>query len=248
VSIAKVYLVGAGPGDPDLITRKALRLLEQADVIIHDRLVSEEILALANPQAEFLYAGKEAGEQERVQNEIYGWLLEYRNRARIIVRLKSGDPMIFGRGGEELEFLLRHGFEAEVVPGVSSAIAAPSLAGIPLTYRGTAASFAVIAGHRQSICALDWSAYSGIDTLIVLMGVEQRDFIAGSLIAYGRPQDQPVAFIINASTPRERIVEATLGQVARREVEVESPAVFVIGEVVRLRAKLTTQAFVGASA
>lgn len=235
VQKAKVYLVGAGPGDPDLLTRKALRVLANADCIIYDRLVSPEVLALANPDAAFIYAGKEQGQQETIQSEIFVWFLRTGELVRTIVRLKSGDPMVFGRGGEELEFLVRNGFEVEVVPGVSAAIAAPALAGIPLTYRGVAASFAVIAGHRQSVSALDWAAYRGIDTLVVLMGVEYRDLIAGSLIANGRPAAQPVAFIESSSTSRERVVETTLGAVARREVAVEAPAVMVIGEVVARR-------------
>ncbi len=238
---AKVYLVGAGPGDPELLTRKALRLLEQADVVIYDRLVSAEVLALANANAVFVNGGKEFGRQEEIQNEIFDSFLYFSTRARTIVRLKSGDPMVFGRGGEELEFLRGNGIEAEVVPGVSSAIAAPALAGIPLTYRGIAASFAVVAGHRQGVTTLDWAVYGGVDTLVVLMGVEYRDVIAGSLISNGRPGGQPVAFLMNASTDRERLVESTLAEVASRKVDVEAPAVMIIGEVVRLRTQRTVR-------
>ncbi len=235
VRTAKVYLVGAGPGDPDLLTRKALRLLEQADVILYDRLVSAEVLALANPHATLIYAGKQQGQQDEIQNEIFDWILNLAQSAHTIVRLKSGDPMVFGRGGEELDFLSRHGIEAEVVPGISSALAAPSLAGIPVTHRGVAASFSVIAGHRQTLSSLDWSAFKGVDTLIVLMGVEHRDVIAHTLIEHGRPPDQPVAFLENVSTDRERCVESTLDLVSRGKVEVRAPAVMVIGEVVRHR-------------
>ena len=237
-SMAKVYLVGAGPGDPDLLTRKALRLLEQADVILYDRLVSDEILALANPLARLIDVGKQQGQQEEIQTEIFTWILRLSRSSSTIVRLKSGDPMVFGRGGEELEFLAQHGIEAEVVPGLSSALAAPALAGIPVTYRGVAASFSVIAGHRQSLTTLDWSVYKGVDTLIILMGVEHRDVIAHTLIEQGRPASQPVAFLENASTPSERVVESTLELVARRQAEVTAPAVMVIGEVVRHRTTL----------
>jgi len=237
-SMAKVYLVGAGPGDPDLLTRKALRLLEQADVILYDRLVSGRILALANPLARLIDVGKQQGQQEEIQTEIFTWILRLSRSSSIIVRLKSGDPMVFGRGGEELEFLAQHGIEAEVVPGLSSALAAPALAGIPVTYRGVAASFSVIAGHRQSLTTLDWSVYKGVDTLIILMGVEHRDVIAHTLIEQGRPASQPVAFLENASTPSERVVESTLELVARRQAEVTAPAVMVIGEVVRHRTAL----------
>lgn len=229
----KVYLVGAGPGDPDLLTRKALRVLSLADVVIYDRLVGREILTLANPRAILIDGGKRYGEQAETQDAIHCAFLRYGDRT--IVRLKGGDPMVFGRGGEELDFLVRNGFDVELVPGVSSAIAAPALAGIALTYRGVATSFAVVAGHRESVCALDWSAYAGIDTLVVLMGVEFRDLIAGSLISAGRPASQPVAFVTQASTNRERYVESTLGDVAKGSVPVEAPSVMVIGEVVSLR-------------
>jgi uroporphyrin-III C-methyltransferase len=234
---AKVYLVGAGPGDPDLLTRKAIRVLQQADVIIHDRLVSAEVLALARPDAIFIYAGKWHGQQQEIQAEIYAHILHYVTRVNTIVRLKSGDPLIFGRGGEELEFLAQHCIEAEVVPGLTSALAAPALAGIPLTYRGVAASLAIIAGHRQSLEELDWSVYRGVDTLIVLMGVEHRHQIAQALLLEGRSGTLPVAFIEQASTSRERVVESTLNDVAHGKTRVESPAVMVIGEVVRLRTR-----------
>jgi uroporphyrin-III C-methyltransferase len=246
--MAKVYLVGAGPGDPELLTRKALRILEQADVILYDRLVSAEILALANPQAKLIDTGKQQGQQEEIQSEIFDWFLRLAGSVRTIVRLKSGDPMVFGRGGEELEFLAAHGIDAEVVPGISSALAAPALAGIPLTYRGVAASFSVIAGHRQSLTSLDWSIYQGVDTLIILMGVEHRDVIAHTLIEQGRPASQPVAFVENASTPRERTVESSLGMVARGKVDVQAPAVMVIGEVVRHRTSINQSTLAGAVA
>ncbi len=244
---AKVYLVGAGPGDPDLLTVKALRLLQLADVIFYDRLVSAEILALANPRATLIDSGKELGQQQETQERIYAGLLAEAHSGRVILRLKSGDPMIFGRGGEELAFLASHGIAAEVVPGVSSALAAPGLAGVPLTYRGVAASFAVVAGHRQSVAELDWSVYGAIDTLVILMGVEFRDVIAGSLVRAGRPGDQPVLFISNASTGNEVQVESTLGAVARGVTRVAAPAVMVIGEVVRLRRESGVAAMVGAA-
>jgi uroporphyrin-III C-methyltransferase len=235
---AKVYLVGSGPGDPDLLTLKASRILSTAAAVIYDRLVSAEILAMANPKATFIHAGKQRGQQEEVQAEIYAWYLRLRDLAGPIVRLKSGDPMIFGRGGEELEFLARHGFDVEVVPGISAVTAAPALAGIPLTYRGVAASFAVVAGHRQSVREMDWRAYRHIDTIVVLMGVDHRAIIAASLINAGRSASEPVAFLQRISTERERVTESTLEAIAHGEVEVEAPAVMVVGEVVRLRSSM----------
>jgi uroporphyrin-III C-methyltransferase len=231
-----VYLVGAGPGDPDLLTRKAHQILQQADVIIYDRLVSEEVLALANPVAERIYAGKRKGQQDEVQAEIFQAFLHWAKEGRVVVRLKSGDPTVFGRCGEEMAFLNEHGIEAEVIPGISSALAAPALSGIPLTFRNVATSFTVIAGHRESIESIDWAAYSRIDTLIILMGVENRTAIARSLLEAGRSPSQAVAFIEQASTNRERVLEATLHDVYHGRVDVCSPAVFVIGDVVRYRA------------
>jgi uroporphyrin-III C-methyltransferase len=153
----------------------------------------------------------------------------------VVVRLKSGDPTVFGRCGEELAFLHEHGLEAEIVPGVSAALAAPALAGIPLTLRNVARSFAVLAGHRDSVEGTNWSAYKDVDTLIILMGVENRADIAQALIDAGRSPMQAVAFIERASTPDERIVESTLFDVSRNLPEVESPAVFIVGDVVRYR-------------
>jgi uroporphyrin-III C-methyltransferase len=213
--LAKVYLVGAGPGDPDLLTRKAERLLRNAAAVIYDRLVSAEILTLANPSATVINAGKQKGQQEEIQSEIYAWYLRLRDLPGPIIRLKGGDPMVFGRGGEELEFLARHGFDVEVVPGISAATAAPTMAGIPLTFRGVANTFTVLAGHRQSLESLDWLVYRHIDTLVVLMGVENRALIAASLINAGRSPEEPVAFLQRISMEGEWVSESTLGEVTR---------------------------------
>ncbi len=238
---AKVYLVGAGPGDPDLLTRKAEKILSRAEAVIYDKLVSAEILALASPQATFIQASRKRGQQEEIQAEIYAWYLRLRDAAGPIVRLKGGDPLVFARGAEEIEFLMRHGFEVEVVPGVSAVTAAPTLAGIPLTHRGVSPSFTVLAGHRQALKEVDWPAFRHGGTLVVLMGVEHRAAIAKCLIHGGRPADDPVAFLQFASTERERVREATLQEVARGEVQVAAPAIWVIGEVVRLRTALDVQ-------
>jgi len=230
---AKVYLVGAGPGDPDLLTIKGARVLAQAEAVIYDKFVSPEILALANPHATFIPARKERGKQEEFEAEIHAWYLRLRDAAGPVVRLKSGDPLVFGRGGEELEFLTQHGFDVEVVPGLSALTAAPSLAGIPLG--GVSAAVTILPGHRQAVKEVDWPAYRHAGTLVILMGVDNRAAIATCLINGGRPARDPVAFLQYASTERECVTEATLEQVARGEVEVKPPAVFVIGEVVRLR-------------
>ncbi|HUP04099.1 MAG TPA: uroporphyrinogen-III C-methyltransferase [Bryobacteraceae bacterium] len=245
--MGKVYLIGAGPGDPELLTVKALRILERAQVVVHDRLVSREILRLA-PHATLIDGGKRRGEQAQIQDYINQTLIRHARLCHTVVRLKAGDPMVFGRGAEEWEFLLAHGIDVEVVPGVSSALAVPALCGIPLTCRGIAASFAVIAGHREQFMRTEWPQYAHIDTLVVLMGVENREYIAESLIRTGRSPLQSVAFIENGTTERERVVETNLSAVAAGLVEVQPPAVLVIGEVVRLRSILAPARTIGAEA
>ena len=230
----KVYLVGAGPGDPKLLTLRAWEVLQKAQVVLYDRLVSAEVLQLANPAAELVYVGKHGGEQQQVQSQIEELLLEFSGRGLEAVRLKGGDPMIFGRGGEEWLFLAQHGIEVEIVPGLSSALSLPALAAIPLTYRGLAQSLAVVTGHAHQGIP-DFKCYARIETLVVLMGVQERAQIAQALIAAGRPPDEPTAFIENGATPKERIVEATLTEVAQGETEVNSPAVWIIGPVVAMR-------------
>jgi uroporphyrin-III C-methyltransferase len=233
-----VYLVGAGPGDPELLTLKAARLIAAADVIVYDRLVSADVLTLAREHAQVIFAGKRQGQQEEIQSEIYRLLEKLAARVEMVVRLKGGDPMVFGRGAEEWMYLNARRIDVELVPGVSAALAVPALAGIPLTCRGVAASFAVIAGHRQNMRPAEWKQYRDIDTLVVLMGVENRELIARNLMLAGRRADEPVAFITRGSTDRQEVVTSTLSAAAG--VTVESPAIFVIGEVVRLRKRLTS--------
>jgi uroporphyrin-III C-methyltransferase len=234
-----VYLVGAGPGDPDLLTVKALRVLQTADVVLYDRLVSDQILALIPRTAEAIYAGKFEGEQEQIQQFIFDLLLAYGHAGRTVVRLKGGDPMVFGRGGEEWLKLTQAGVPVEVIPGVSSALAVPALAEIPVTFRGKADGFAVVTGHlRPEGGEIDWSKYARVDTLVILMGVKHRARIAAELVTCGRPANTPVAFIERGSTPEQRVIETTLGDVAAGRVAVSNPAVWVSGEVVRFRESL----------
>ena len=234
----KLYLIGAGPGDPELLTVKAARVLRECHVILYDRLVSKDVLRLASRQAQLIYVGKHEGEQHHTQNRIFDLIRTHALAGRTVGRLKGGDPLVFGRGGEEWALALEHGIDVELIPGVSSAIAVPGLAGISLTYRGIAQSFAVITAHCHEGRSEQWTKFAGIDTLVVLMGVTNREFIAQSLIAAGRDREEPAAFIERGTTPEERVVETVLGAVAAGRVEVQSPAVFVIGEVVRLRTRL----------
>jgi uroporphyrin-III C-methyltransferase len=227
-----IYLVGGGPGDPDLLTVRAWRVLQDADVVLYDRLISAEVLACVNPAAILVDAGKEEGQQCEVQRRIVPLLIRYSRECRSVVRLKSGDPMVFARGGEEMVELLDAGCRVEVVPGISSCFAGPELAGIPLTFRGVARTFTVATGHGHDGVPGDWGAVARVDTLVILMGVKARVEIAGALITAGRPASEPCAFLEQVSTPNERRVCATLGEVAAGAVAVDAPAVWVLGEVV----------------
>src|SRR5581483_4108398 len=227
---------------PELLTLKAARVLRECDVILYDRLVSAEILAFAGARAELIYVGKHEREQHCTQSRIFDLILSRALEGKTVARLKGGDPLVFGRGAEEWALAAEHGIDVELIPGVSSAVSVPGLAGIPLTYRGISRSFAVITGHCQEGVAGVWDKYSGIDTLVILMGVRNREQIARSLMAGGRRPDEPVAFVERGTLPDEHVVESTLGAVAAGEMEVTSPAVFVIGEVVRLRPKLSAPA------
>ena len=231
-------MIGAGPGDVDLLTLKAARILGTCDVVLYDRLTTPEVLALARPGAELIYVGKHDGKQEQEQARIFDLILEHTLAGRTVARLKGGDPLVFGRGAEEWEVAFRHGVEVELIPGISSALAVPGLAGIPLTFREVSRSFVVVTGHWKTGTNVRWEQYAKIDTLVILMGVKQRESIAQSLIACGRNEAEPVAFVEHGSMPGQNVVICDLASVARGEVEVEGPAVMVVGEVVRVRAKL----------
>ncbi|MCW5965715.1 MAG: uroporphyrinogen-III C-methyltransferase [Bryobacterales bacterium] len=238
MATARVYLVGAGPGDPELLTVKAARLVACADVILYDRLVPPAILSLARPGAELVYVGKEDGCAQETQRRIFTELAMNALRGRTVVRLKGGDPMVFGRGAEEWAFLSQLGVAVELVPGISSAVAVPALASIPLTARGVARSFAVATGHAKEGEPQHWEAFAEVDTLVILMGVKHRTSIATTLIAVGRNPLEPCAFIESGSTENEQVVIATLEEVAAGATDVASPAVWVCGQVVALRDQL----------
>jgi uroporphyrin-III C-methyltransferase len=225
-----ISLVGAGPGDPELLTIRGLRRLQAADVVVHDALVGSGVLALARVDAELIDVGKRPGAP--VPQELINELLVQLGRSgRRIVRLKGGDPFVFGRGGEEALALAAAGLAFEVVPGLSSVIAAPAAAGIPVTHRGVSASFTVVTGHRQrGETAVNWHALAQAGgTIIVLMGVSGRGSIAAALIEGGRSADTPVAAIRHATTGEQHVVRCALGGLA--EAAVESPATIVIGAV-----------------
>jgi uroporphyrinogen III methyltransferase / synthase len=235
-----VHLVGAGPGDPGLITVAGRRALEAADVVVHDRLGTAGLLPLCRPDAELVDAGKAPGRAAMTQEEINAALVAHGRAGRRVVRLKGGDPFVFGRGGEEAEALAAAGIAYEVVPGITSAIAAPAYAGIPVTHRGLATSFTVVTGHEDPTKPseqTDWAALARVPgTLVVLMGMGRLRAIADALVAGGRPADEPAAAVQWGTTPRQRRLVATLGTLADRvgEEGLGSPAVVVVGPVAGL--------------
>jgi uroporphyrin-III C-methyltransferase len=237
-----VYLVGAGPGDPKLITARGLDVLRRADVVVYDRLVSHVLLDEAPAEAELVYAGKAPGGHCMPQEGINALLVQEARRGKTVVRLKGGDPFVFGRGAEEALACAEAGVPWEVVPGVSSVVGVTARASIPVTTRGYGGSFGVATAHRAADGAdpLDWGGLARMDTLIVLMGVERLGEVVERLQSHERPGDTPIALIENGTLPNERVVVGTLASIveqAERE-QVQSPAVIVVGEVVRLREAL----------
>ncbi|KKB44872.1 uroporphyrinogen-III C-methyltransferase [Bacillus thermotolerans] len=241
--MAKVWLVGAGPGDPDLITVKGLKAIQEADVILYDRLVSEELLNYAKPEAELVFCGKLPDHHFLQQETINYLLVKHAKKGKKVTRLKGGDPFVFGRGGEEAAFLAEHGVAFEVVPGITSGIAAPAYAGIPVTHRGHSASFAIVTGHRREgeKEELKWSALAnGIDTLAVYMGMKNLPYIQEKLLFHGKPPETPAALIHWGTTNEQRTVTGTLATIAdiAKQEGITNPSMIIIGEVVELREKL----------
>jgi uroporphyrinogen III methyltransferase/synthase len=239
-----VYLVGAGPGDPGLLTARALELIAAADVIVYDRLIPSEALAGARSDAMLIYAGKEGGGASMPQEQIERLLLEHGAGGRMVVRLKGGDPFVFGRGGEEAEALLAAGIEFEVVPGITAGVAAPAYAGIAVTHRELASAVAFVTGHEdpdKPESALDWRALASFPgTLVVYMGVRRLDAISERLIASGRDPNEPAALVQRGTLPDQRTVVGTLSTIARvaEEERIRAPAIVVFGAVAALRERL----------
>jgi uroporphyrinogen III methyltransferase/synthase len=244
VKTGKVYLVGGGPGDPGLITQKGRECLAQAEVVVYDRLVDELLLKVVSPKAEKLYVGKAAGAHTRPQSEINQLLVEKAREGKTVVRLKGGDPFVLGRGGEEAEALANNRIPFEIVPGISSAIAVPAYAGIPVTHRRLASSFAVITGHQapgKGSSSINWEKLAtAVDTLVFLMGMKNLPEIVAKLIEHGRSPDTPVAVIKEGTTPEQETVVGRLGDIVAKAEEhhLAPPVVIVVGEVVTLREKL----------
>ena len=239
--MGKVYLTGAGPGDIELLTLKALRVIKEADVIIYDRLANPDILKESKNGCEFVYVGKEDSHhtlpQEEINEVIYQNALKYEN----VVRLKGGDPLVFGRGGEEAIYLKDRGVSFEFIPGITSAIAVPQYAGIPVTHRGVTVSFRVVTGHEshnKDHSQIPWENYKTDDTIVFLMGLHRLKKIASKLIEIGKPKDYPIAVISRGTTPDEKTVVGTLENIYEKAKNLPTPALIIVGKVVNLKEQL----------
>jgi uroporphyrin-III C-methyltransferase/precorrin-2 dehydrogenase/sirohydrochlorin ferrochelatase len=230
----EVYLIGAGPGDPDLLTLRALQLLQQSDVVLYDRLVGTALLERVRRDAECVYVGKESGQHRVTQHRIHALLLEYARQGLRVARLKGGDPFIFGRGGEEIDALIEAGIPVTVVPGITAALGAAACAGLPLTQRGLAQSVTLVTAQGEGAETLDWRALAAPgQTVVFYMGISQLPRIVGHLVASGAPVSRPVAIIERATLPQQRVLAGTLANIIERALEwgAAAPALLLVGDV-----------------
>jgi len=240
--MGKVYLTGAGPGDIELLTIKAMRVIKEADVIVYDRLANPDILDYAKSGCEFIYVGKEDSHHTLPQEEINEILYQLSQKYQKVVRLKGGDPLVFGRGGEEAIYLKDRDVEFEFIPGITSAIAVPEYAGIPVTHRGITVSFRVVTGHEspnKDHSQIPWENYKSDDTIIFLMGLHRLEYITKRLMEIGKPKDYPIAVISRGTRVDEKSVVGTLEDIYQKAKDLPTPALIVVGKVVNLREKLS---------
>lgn len=241
--MGKVYIVGAGPGDKDLITVKGLKCIQQADVILYDRLINKELLNEAKADALLIYSGKLPKRHGFIQETIHHNLVKYALEGKVVTRLKGGDPFVFGRGAEEAEVLKNAKIPFEIVPGITAGIAAPAYAGIPVTHRDVSSSFAMVTGHMKegSDDRIDWgSLANGIDTLAIYMGVSNLAYICDQLLLHGKAKDTPVALVHWGTTATQQTVTGTLSTIIGRvaALNITNPSMIIVGDVVRFHDKL----------
>jgi uroporphyrin-III C-methyltransferase len=236
----RVFICGAGPGDPKLITLRAMELLKTCDVVLYDRLVGKEIIDQIPPGAEKVYVGRAVGDPTTHQDRTNELIVKCAKKGKSVLRLKGGDPFIFGRGAEEAEYLVKHGIKFEIVPGITSAIASPAYGGIPLTHRKHSSSVAIVTGHEgaeKDELAVRWDRLAGaVDTIVVLMGIGQLDQISRDLAGAGMKKSTRAAVVASGTTEKQRVVRGTLGTIAgiAKKADVKPPAVIVIGRVAGL--------------
>ena len=237
----KVYLTGAGPGDIELMTLKAARVIKEADVIIYDKLANPEILQMAKDGTEFIFVGKEFGKHLIPQDEINEIIYQASLKYDLVVRLKGGDPFVFGRGGEEALYLKERGVKFEIIPGITSSISVPAYAGIPVTHRGVTSSFRVVTGHEapnKKDTQINWDSFIADETIVFLMGIHNIKLISKKLIKIGKPSTTPCAVISKGTTNEQKVIVGTLEDIADKAKEIPTPAIIVVGEVVKLREEL----------
>lgn len=239
--MGKVYLTGAGPGDIELLTIKALKIIQKADVIVYDRLANSNILNEAKKEAKLIYVGKEDKKHTLPQNEINEILYQEALNNDIVVRLKGGDPFVFGRGGEEGIYLKERGIEFEIIPGITSAISVPAYSGIPVTHRGVAVSFRVVTGHEapnKEVSQIPWESFKADETIVFLMGYHNLANIVNNLLRIGKSPKTPVAVISKGTMSEQKVIVGELENIYEKSLGLETPVLIVVGEVVKLREHL----------
>ena len=241
--MGKVYIVGAGPGDEELITLKGLRCIKEADVILYDRLINKQLLSYAQPNAKLVFCGKLPNRHAMIQEHINYSLVHYANQGKVVTRLKGGDPFVFGRGAEEAEVLAKNKIPYEIVPGVTSGIAAAAYAGIPVTHRDLSSSFAIVTGHMREgkDDSIKWESLAkGIDTIAIYMGVGNLPYICSQLVTNGRCATTPVALVHMGTYNEQQTVVGTLETIVQivQEQNIKNPSMIIVGEVVSVREKI----------
>lgn len=239
--MSKVYLTGAGPGDIELMTLKAARVIKEADIIIYDRLANPEILKMAKEGVVLTYVGKQDGKHSVPQDQINEIIYQSALKYETVVRLKGGDPFVFGRGGEEALYLKQRDVTYEIIPGITSSISVPAYAGIPVTHRGITTSFRVVTGHEtpnKKISQLEWQTFLNDETIVFLMGYHNIDLISMKLLELGKRKDYPCAVISQGTTSEQKVVVGTLENIAQKSKGLPTPALIVIGEVVNLKEQI----------
>ncbi|HZS74432.1 MAG TPA: uroporphyrinogen-III C-methyltransferase [Candidatus Nitrosotalea sp.] len=240
----KVFIVGAGPGDPKLITLKAVESIKSADIVLYDRLVSKKIVAMIPKRAEKMYVGRDVGDDYKHQDTTNDMMVKFAKQNKNVVRLKGGDPFIFGRGGEEAEFLRQHKVKYEIIPGITSGIGSAEYSGIPLTHRKYASSVVFVTGHedaKKSEGVVEWKKLAkAVDTIVIMMGLSRLEIISKQLISGGLSKNTPVAVIQNGTTDEHRMIKGTLSNISKKvsQAKIKPPSIVVVGKVVNLSDKI----------
>lgn len=240
----KVFIVGAGPGDPKLITLKAVEAIKSSDVVLYDRLVSKKIVAMIPKKSEKMYVGRDVGDDYKHQDTTNDLMVKLAKKNKNVVRLKGGDPFIFGRGGEEAEFLRKHKVKYEIIPGITSGIGSAEYSGIPLTHRNYASSVVFVTGHedaKKTEGVVDWKKLAkAVDTIVIMMGLSRLEIISKKLISGGLSKNTPVAVIQNGTTDEHRLIKGTLSNISKKvhEAKIKPPTIIIVGRVVNLSDKI----------